>query len=264
MNSIFSQAHQCLMQKNPATKCELVIQLKSHIDHHDLDLTSTQSIEKIITPGRPEIPILVKPRHVPRRSLATEQGRAALIHAITHIEFNAINLALDAVYRFQNLPEEYYQNWIQVAFEEAQHFSMLQDRLNQLGYVYGDFDAHNGLWEMAVKTDDDIVARMALVPRVLEARGLDVTPAMIDKLQNHGDRATADILKIIFEQEIGHVAIGTRWFNYVCEKNGLKPEKTFIKLLAEFMGGELRGPFQINVRRQAGFSEKELETIQNI
>ena len=201
---------------------------------------------------------------MPRRSLVTTEGQAALVHAITHIEFNAINLALDAVYRFQGLPEDYYRDWLQVAFEEAQHFSMLRKRLLEFGYEYGDFDAHNGLWEMAVKTKDNIVARMALVPRVLEARGLDVTPGMIAKLQSQGDTATADILKIIFEQEIGHVAIGTRWFNYACEQKGLSPEETFQNLLVEYMDGELRGPFQIEARRQAGFSESELATIQKL
>ncbi len=263
MRSIFADAYDCLMQSNPDDKCKQVFQLKEYIDHHDLNLKCTDSIEKIDIPGRPEKPNLVQPRAVPRRSLATEQGRAALIHAVTHIEFNAINLALDAIYRYQKLPEKYYRDWLQVAFEEAQHFSMLRDRLQEQDYEYGDFDAHNGLWEMAIKTADNIIARMALVPRVLEARGLDVTPKMITKLQSHGDEATANILKIIFEQEIGHVAIGTRWFNYVCEQQGLIPEQTFQELLTKYMGGELRGPFQIEARKQAGFSDAELSALQN-
>ena len=261
MRALFQEAYHCLMRKDPSQKCTLVFQLKNYVDHHDLDLNQTPSINKINIPGRPDKPRLVQPRDVPRRSLATQSGRAALVHAITHIEFNAINLALDAVYRFQEQPKQYYLDWVQVAFEEAQHFSMLNNRLQELGYQYGDFDAHNGLWEMAIKTADNVVARMALVPRVLEARGLDVTPGMISRLLHHGDKITADILQVIFEQEIGHVAIGSHWFKYACHQQGLVPEETFQKLLSEFMNGELRGPFQLDARRKAGFSDKELDVI---
>lgn len=264
MKSVFRAAYDCLLLTDPAQKCKAVSQLSQEINNsNDLGLEKTAGINRIEIPGRPIKPNLVPPREVPRRSLVTEQGRAALIHAITHIEFNAINLALDAVYRFQDQPVEYYNDWLHVAFEEAQHFSMLRNRLQQLGYDYGDFDAHNGLWEMAVKTADDVVARMALVPRVLEARGLDVTPGMIERLQNHGDCITADILKIIFEQEIGHVAIGTRWFNYVCQQQSLEPEQTFRDLLKQYLSVELRGPFQIEARRQAGFSDNELQFLQS-
>ena len=213
----------------------------------------------VVNPGRPEYPRLVSPRDVPRRNLSSLEGRIALIHAIAHIEFNAINLALDAIYRFQDMPLQYYKDWMQVAYEEAQHFKMLSTRLQELNSNYGSFDAHNGLWEMAIKTKDSVIARMALVPRVLEARGLDVTPGMIKRLQNHDDLDTVEILKIIFEQEIGHVAIGSRWFNYACEQSGLKSEETFQDLLKEYMSGELRGPFELEARMKAGFSTAELE-----
>ncbi len=262
MKSVFHTAHDCLLLTDPAQKCKAVFQLKQEIDNSGLGLNKTAVINRIEIPGRPDKPNLVPPREVPRRSLVTQQGRAALIHAITHIEFNAINLALDAVYRFQDQPVEYYNDWLQVAFEEAQHFSMLRNRLQQLGYDYGDFDAHNGLWEMAVKTAANMIARMALVPRVLEARGLDVTPGIILRLQNHGDNLTANILKIIFEQEIEHVAIGSRWFKYACEQQNLDPEQTFQELLHRYFTGVLRGPFQIEARRKAGFSDTELEVIQ--
>ena len=263
MKSVFHKAYDCLMQTDPGEKCRSVFKLKESVEKKGLDLSNTNKIDKIEIPGRPDKPKLVAPRKVPRRSLATKQGRVALIHAITHIEFNAINLALDAIYRFQELPDQYYRDWIQVAFEEAQHFSMLRQRLQQLDHDYGDYDAHNGLWEMAVKTADNFVVRMALIPRVLEARGLDVTPGMILRLQNHGDTATANILKIIFEQEIGHVAIGSRWFKYACNVQGLLPEKKFQDLLHEYLDGELRGPFQVEARRQAGFSDAELSALQN-
>jgi uncharacterized ferritin-like protein (DUF455 family) len=168
------------------------------------------------------------------------------------------------MYRFQNMPLEYYIDWMQVAFEEAQHFTMLRKRLQELGNDYGDFDAHNGLWEMAMKTQGSIIVRMALVPRVLEARGLDVTPGMIKRLQGYGDIETVEILKIIFEQEIGHVAIGSRWFNYACNVENVSPEKTFQDLLKVYMSGELRGPFELEARRKAGFSVIELQALQNI
>ncbi len=234
------------------------------MDTGSLQFTQTPVVERVENPGRPPRPGLVSPKNVARRSLSTHQGRAAFIHAITHIEFNAINLALDAMYRFQNLPRGYYFDWVRVAFEEAQHFLMLRERLQQIGHDYGDFDAHSGLWEMAVRTADNFVARMALVPRVLEARGLDVTPGMIHKLQSHGDTETADILKIILDQEVGHVAVGSRWFKYACRQQDLQPEATFRVLLDRYYTGRLRGPFHLEARRKAGFSESELEMLQKI
>jgi len=264
MIAVFQDTLACLLLTQPEKKCMEVFALQARFNEEDLDLAKTNEINSVTNPGRPNHPKLVSPREVARRNLATEAGRSALIHAIAHIEFNAINLALDAMYRFQDMPLEYYKDWMQVAFEEAQHFTMLRARLQELGCEYGDFDAHNGLWEMALKTQDNVIARMALVPRVLEARGLDVTPGMIKRLQGHGDTATVEILKIIFEQEIGHVAIGSRWFNYACGLENLSPEQTFQDLLKKYMSGELRGPFELEARRQAGFSDAELQALQNM
>lgn len=264
MVEVFQESLACLLLSKSDEKCAAVFKLQARFEKEALDVSITDEVKSIDTPGRPDLPKLVSPREVARRNLATEEGHIALIHAIAHIEFNAINLALDAVYRFQDMPEEYYKDWMQVAFEEAQHFTMLSNRLQELGCGYGDFNAHNGLWEMALKTQHSVIARMALVPRVLEARGLDVTPGMIKRLQGHGDHATVEILKIIFEQEIGHVAIGSRWFNYACDLENVSPEETFQDLLKEFMAGELRGPFELEARRKAGFSSSELEALQNI
>jgi len=186
------------------------------------------------------------------------EGRAALIHAICHIEFNAINLALDAVYRFRDMPDQYYSDWLKVAAEEAYHFSLLAEHLQTLGYTYGDFVAHNGLWEMALETDYDVLVRMALVPRVMEARGLDVTPSIIAKLEKTGDQRVVEILQIIQHDEIGHVEIGTRWYRYLCELRGLPAFDTFIDLVNRHMKGHLRGPFELESRKQAGFSPEEL------
>ncbi|MEE9352035.1 MAG: ferritin-like domain-containing protein, partial [Thiotrichaceae bacterium] len=215
----------------------------------------------IEVPGRPEKPELVPVNQVKRRKLTTEEGRATLIHAIAHIEFNAINLALDAVYRFRDMPDDYYTDWLQVASEEAYHFSLLEVRLQQMGYVYGDMPAHNGLWESCINTEHDVMVRMALVPRVLEARGLDVTPGMMEKLQSVGDQQTVDILAIILRDEIGHVRIGSRWFHYCCEQRQLEPEATFLNLIKEYMDGALRGPFHREARLQAGFTEQELDML---
>ncbi|MCA1713715.1 MAG: ferritin-like domain-containing protein [Gammaproteobacteria bacterium] len=217
--------------------------------------------EPIRMPGRPSRPKLVHPRDLPQRGLGTPEGRAGFIHAIAHIEFNAIDLAWDAVYRFRGLPDAYYSDWVGVASDEARHFALLRERLRQLGFAYGDFDAHNGLWEMAEKTAHDGLARMALVPRVLEARGLDVTPAMIVKLRALGDDETAVILGIILREEIAHVAAGSLWFRWYCAQRGLEPDATFVALLTPYARGSLRGPFNDQARLAAGFSAGELAAL---
>lgn len=218
--------------------------------------------EPIRMPGRPPRPGLVHPRDLPRRGLGTDAGRAAFIHAIAHIEFNAIDLAWDAAYRFRGLPPAFHADWVRIAEDEARHFTLLRGRLQALDHDYGDFDAHNGLWEMAEKTAHDGLARMALVPRVLEARGLDVTPGMIVKLRALGDDATADILAVILEEEVAHVAAGSHWFRWYCARAGIAPEPRFRELLAEYARAVLHGPFNIDARAAAGFSEDELAALQ--
>ncbi|OYU72751.1 MAG: hypothetical protein CFE45_39215, partial [Burkholderiales bacterium PBB5] len=175
-------------------------------------------------PGRPPRPVLVPADQVPKRSPFTTAGRAALLHAVCHIEFNAINLALDAVWRFAGLPEAFYRDWLQVAGEEALHFTLLREHLRTLGHDYGDFDAHDGLWRMTEATQDDIVARMALVPRTLEARGLDATPPMQARLAKAGDLRAVQILDVILRDEVGHVAIGNHWYRWLCAQRGLDAE----------------------------------------
>ncbi len=214
-------------------------------------------------PGCPERPILVSPRDVKRRAMNTVEGRAALIHALVHIEFNAINLALDAIWRFAGMTEEYYGDWLRVAHEEALHFSLLSNHLQGMGYRYGDFVAHNGLWEMAEKTKDDLLARMALVPRTLEARGLDAVPAMRARLLQAGDVNAAKILDVILQDEIGHVAIGNRWYGHLCSERGLDPVEAYAALARRYGVMPLHGPFNLDARRLAGFSEKELDAMAN-
>ena len=213
--------------------------------------------------GRPTLPRLVHPREMPRRGLGSEKGRICMMHAIAHIEFNAINLALDAVQRFQDMPDAYYADWLRVADEEARHFVMVRDWLRAHGSDYGAFDAHNGLWEMAEKTAGDALERMAMAPRVLEARGLDVTPGIIKKLRQARQDELAAILQLIYDEEIGHVRIGDRWFRYLCGKRGMDAEPTFRSLLKKHFPGGLHGPFNLEARRQAGFSESELAEMKN-
>ncbi len=209
-------------------------------------------------PGRPDRPRLVPPKDVPTRSPFTLEGRAALLHAIAHIEFNAINLALDAVWRFPGLPEPFYRDWFRVAAEESLHFTLLREHLRTLGHDYGDFDAHDGLWTMTARTAHDLVARMALVPRTLEARGLDATPPLQAKLAKAGDARAVDILDVILRDEIGHVAIGNRWYRFACERAGLDPVAIYPGLVERYAAPKLRPPFNDAARRAAGFSDDEI------
>jgi uncharacterized ferritin-like protein (DUF455 family) len=209
-------------------------------------------------PGRPARPELVPPLQVKSRSMRTEEGRAAMIHALAHIEFNAINLALDVIWRFPAMPRAFYDDWLRVAAEEAYHFALLADHLQTLGFAYGDFPAHNSLWDMAHKTGVDILARIALVPRTMEARGLDAAPPVRNKLAQAGDHAAAAILDIILRDEIGHVAIGNHWYGWLCRQRGLDPIATFAQLAIRYKAPVMRGPFNLEARRAAGFSEAEL------
>jgi uncharacterized ferritin-like protein (DUF455 family) len=193
--------------------------------------------------------------------MATREGRAALIHALAHIELNAIDLGLDVVWRFSGMPDPFYRQWVQVAREEALHFNLLRDHLRGLGYEYGDFPAHNALWEMAEKTKGDILARLALVPRTLEARGLDASPPIRAKLVGAGDRRAGEILDIILRDEIGHVAVGNRWYRWVCQERGLDPIATYDDLAEKYKAPRPRGPFNLEARRAAGFDEAELRRL---
>ncbi len=214
-------------------------------------------------PGRPAAPVLVPPSEVPRRrAIDTSHGRAVLLHALAHIEFNAINLALDAVWRFAGMPVAFYRDWMRVAAEEATHFSLLSAHLATLDCRYGDHPAHDGLWQMTEKTAADPLARMALVPRTLEARGLDASPPIRAKLAAAGDMAAAGILDVILRDEIGHVAVGNRWYRWLCERAGLDPVPTYRQLAEHYGAPRLRGPFNLDARRQAGFDDDEIAALE--
>lgn len=215
-------------------------------------------------PGRPDQPVLVKPQDVPRRSPFTPEGHAALVHAIAHIEFNAINLALDAIWRFAEMPANYYHDWMRVAQEEAKHFLLLRTHLQEQGYDYGDFVAHDGLWTMCTATQHDVTARMALVPRTLEARGLDATPiiqAKLRKVATPQALAAVAILDVILQEEVGHVAIGNHWYRWLCEREGRDPVRFYTEAADRHNAPKLKPPFNLPARRQAGFTEAEINIL---
>ncbi len=254
----------CLCEADPATKADQTRALHAAwLAGGDVPAFAPAGIPADPTriPGRPERPPMVPPREVGRRPMHTVEGRAALIHALAHIEFNAINLALDAAWRFDAMPDAFFDDWLKVAAEEALHFSLLDAHLRKFGYAYGDFSAHNSLWEMADKTRDDLLARMALVPRTLEARGLDATPAVRAKLAQAGDAEAAAILDIILRDEVGHVAIGNRWYGWLCERDGLDPLAIYPDMARRYNAPVLKGPFNLEARRAAGFTDEELAAL---
>lgn len=215
-------------------------------------------------PGRPERPRLVDHIQLKAPSLRTPAGVAALVHAIAHIELNAIDLALDICWRFAGMPEAFYRDWLRIAQEEAKHFTLLREHLLTLGFDYGHFDAHNALWEMAERTRHDLLARIALVPRTLEARGLDATPQIQAKLQKVASahaKAACAILDLILREEVGHVATGNRWYAYLCERDGLDPARHYPEVTAAHRAPRLKPPFNLQARRAAGFSEAELASL---
>lgn len=219
-----------------------------------------------VQPGRPARPHLIDAVQVPTRSPFTDEGRATLVHAICHIEFNAIHLALDAVWRFAGMPPDFYLQWLRIAAEEAEHFTLLRNHLRHQtpAWDYGDFDAHNGLWAMCDKTAHDVTARMALVPRTLEARGLDATPLIQAKLRKVGTPdalAITAILDTILHDEIGHVAVGNYWYGWLCDQQGLDPLATYRQLSRQYSAPRLKPPFNNDARIAAGFSQTELDDL---
>lgn len=249
---------------DPTLKVLRTAALHKQVEHSTDTRFGCATPEDIDQPGYPQSLTLVPPKHLKRRGIQEQAGRNVLMHAIAHIEFNAINLALDAAYRFTGLPDQYYRDWIGVAADEARHFSMVTSYLRDNGQEYGDYPAHNGLWNMAKETNHDALARMALVPRVMEARGLDVTPDMIERLRRVGDDDAVAILRTIYDEEIAHVRIGSYWFEYLCHERKLEPTTTFFELVSKHYHGNLRGPFNMEARNQSGFSSGELQHLKSL
>lgn len=250
-----------LLLRTHAEKCAAVKAIPASTDAHSFAAPDQQRLANETLPGRSATPALVPPAELARRPVNSVAGRAALFHSLAHIELNAVNLALDVVWRFDQLPADFYGDWLGVAREEAQHFELLHEHLQSLGFAYGDFPAHDGLWEMAERTRDDLLARLALVPRTLEARGLDAAPPIRDKLLRVGDQRGAAILEIILHDEIGHVAIGNRWYRWLCGQRQLEPLACYAELAQRYRAPRLRGPFNLAARRAAGFDEDELAAL---
>lgn len=263
MDSVYQRAYAALMHVEVEEKAQAVFALLEDWREQRLSLEATEVVA-IVQPGRPHRPELVSPKLLKARGLGSHEGRASLLHSIAHIEFNAVNLALDAVYRFQQMPADFIDDWLKVASEEAYHFQLLREQLAGYGYDYGDFPAHNGLWETTHETAFDVLARMALVPRTLEARGLDVTPDMMKKLRAVGETRAVEILHILLRDEVGHVAVGSKWFNWLCQQRGLDRFDTFKMLIDTHLKGGLKPPFNLEARRQAGFSEVELAWLMSL
>ena len=252
-----------LASTNAQAKVSQLLSLFGDYQNQQIMLDVSRKIDcgDLTLPGRPAKPELVLPKFVPKRRMDTPEGRAGLLHSLAHIEFNAMNLALDAIWRFPNMPKEYYEDWLKVAKEEAYHFSLVNEHLHSLGFTYGDFPAYNSLWEMVERTTDSVIARMALVPRTMEARGLDAVPSIRDRFKQIKEVRAVEILEIILNDEIGHVFIGNRWFNFLCTKDNLSPITAYRELAAQYRAPVLKGPFNIEARKQAGFTSEELNLL---
>ncbi len=259
------QAHSLFCEPNPTQKVLGMAQLWAQKEQWLIEPPWSPTLEELCKPiGRPPTPKLISHRDIPKRKLSTPLGLAGLVHSICHIEFNAINLALDAVWRFEGMPSLYYSDWIQVAYEESTHFDLLSNLLNKMGHGYGDFDAHDGLWEMCEKTKHDITARMALVPRTLEARGLDASPLIQQKLIGLNSpfaQEAHEILDIILRDEITHVRVGNRWYLWLCELQNTEPNALYAKLSLLHDAPRLKPPFNLEARAQAGFTQEELRLL---
>ncbi len=263
--SVHSLARDALMLNDPDAKCAAVRGLRAAWEAGEcLACLGADDPTPVLAPGRPQRPQLVDPQAVAFRGPGTPEGHAALLHAIAHIEFNAINLALDCVMRFRTFPASFHAAWVGVADEEAMHFGLVRARLRALGFDYGDFPAHNGLWEMACRTAHDPLMRMALVPRVLEARGLDATPPIMAKLRRVGDTESVAVLEIILRDEVAHVALGDEWFRRLCVQGGFEPEQKYLELIEYFNAPWPQPPLNVAARLEAGFTIAELEQFEHL
>jgi uncharacterized ferritin-like protein (DUF455 family) len=263
MNNLFEIAEACLHNPNIDEKLAFTHHAKSLLDNNLIDFNSSQPVRPITNVKFPEQPLLQAPRHMPKRKITSPEGVIAFFHAIAHVEFMAIYLAWDLLYRFRGLPQQFYQDWLCVADEEAQHFELIRQHLRSLNVEYGDLPAHGGLWDHATDTADDLLARLALVPRCMEARGLDVTPAIITKFSALGDEAGVAILNRILTDEVKHVERGSYWFKFICNQEGLEPESQYQSLITQYYrGGKPKGPFNREMRKIAGFSDTELDWLE--
>jgi uncharacterized ferritin-like protein (DUF455 family) len=263
MNNVFEFAEAFFCQVNIDEKLALTHQAWQAHSNGELTFTSDRPVLQIDQVIFPEKPDLLAPRQMPRRKLTTAEGVAAFFHAIAHVEFVAIYLAWDILYRFRDMPKAFYQDWLRVADEEAQHFALIRTHLRAMQVDYGDLPAHSGLWDHAKDTADDLLGRLAMVPRCMEARGLDVTPTLIEKFRLLGDDASVAILTRILTDEVGHVELGSKWFKFVCRQRGFETEAKYRELIDQYyVGGKPKGPFNRELRKIAGFSDAEIDWLE--
>jgi uncharacterized ferritin-like protein (DUF455 family) len=263
MNNLFEFAEAFFDQVDIDRKLELTHQAWQANIAGELIFTSDRPILPIDQVEFPQKPELLAPRQMPRRNLNTADGVVAFFHAIAHVEFVAIYLAWDILYRFRDMPKDFYQDWLRVADEEAQHFALIRGHLRTMQVDYGDLPAHSSLWEHAKDTSGDLLGRLAMVPRCMEARGLDVTPALIEKFRILGDDAGVSILTRILADEVGHVELGSKWFKFVCRQHGFDAESKYRELIGRYyIGGKPKGPFNRELRKIAGFSDAEIDWLE--
>ncbi|WP_027157334.1 ferritin-like domain-containing protein [Methylobacter luteus] len=264
MKNIFEFAEACLHRTDIDEKLALTHQAWQLLQTRRLSFNSDRPVLPILNVKFPERPQLLAPRQMPQRKLTNSGGVIAFFHAIAHVEFVAVYLAWDMLYRFRGLPDQFYQDWLRVADEEAQHFALIRAHLQTMQTDYGDLPAHSGLWEHATDTADNLLARLAMVPRCMEARGLDVTPAIIEKFKKLGDDKSVSILTRILTDEVGHVELGSYWFKFVCRQQGFESEAKYRALIRQYYkGGKPKGPFNREMRIIAGFSNAELDWLEN-
>lgn len=252
-----------LQIQDPALKTAATLALARRALRSDAWQLSCALVEPAALPGQPEALRLVHATSLKMQPLHTQQGRAVLLHALAHIELNAVNLALDAVWRFPGMPLAFYQQWLAVARDEAYHYRMLAKRMASVGAHYAQYPAHNSLWDMARKTNASVLARMALVPRLHEARGLDAAPAVKEKLIGCGDACSAAVVAVILRDEVGHVAVGNHWYRFLCAEQELDPMVHYAVLCRQYAAPVLRPPFNLAARRAAGFTDAELLELVN-
>ena len=262
VDNIFTIAETCLHHTDISEKLKLTHHARELAMKNQLSFNEAGSVQAITETKFPDKPLLLAPRDMPKRRINSSSGKAAFFHALAHIEFVAIYLAWDILYRFRGLPVEFYQDWLQVADEEAQHFSLIRNHLLEMGCDYGDLPAHSGLWEHAEDTAVGVLARLAIVPRCMEARGLDVTPQMIEKFKKQGDMQSVNLLTRVLEDEVGHVKIGSFWFKTLCQQQGFEHQQKYRELIEKFYNGKPKGPFNRELRIIAGFSNAEIDWLE--
>ncbi|WP_068082694.1 ferritin-like domain-containing protein [Polycladidibacter stylochi] len=267
MHSLQASSNAIVSAPQTADKVSLAYETAAKWFNRSLDIGHpSSSITMPDRPGRPEKPQLLAPRDMPKRAMNGTSGKLALLHSLAHIELNAIDMTWDLIGRFTaiQMPRSFYDDWVQVGLEEAKHFKMLENRLAKLGYGYGDLPAHDGLWQAAQSTGHDLKARLAIVPMVLEARGLDITPPMIAKARSGNDEDTAKALETIYNDEKRHVAFGTKWFRFLCDRERINPHTEFQKLVRKYFKGALKPPFNDRARSEAGLTPNFYRSLMKI